>query len=56
MENTVSITFVDSDGSEHEVQGEVGKSLLAVAHENNINLEGMIDSCMCISHSRLQVA
>ena len=37
---TVAITFVDPVGKEHEVQAEVGKHLLDVAHDNNIELEG----------------
>lgn len=37
---TVPITFVDPVGREHEVQAEVGKHLLDVAHDNNIELEG----------------
>ena len=37
---TVPITFVDPVGKEHEVQAEVGKHLLDVAHDNNIELEG----------------
>lgn len=37
---TVTITYVDPGGEEHPVQAEVGKHLLDVAHENNIELEG----------------
>lgn len=37
---TVSITYVEADGTEKEVQAELGKNLLDVAHENNIELEG----------------
>lgn len=37
---TVTITYVDPDGEEHPVKAEVGKNLLDVAHENNIELEG----------------
>ena len=37
---TVSMTFIDEDGEEVEVQAEVGKSLLEVAHANEIDLEG----------------
>lgn len=38
--STVSITYVDPDGVEHEVQAEVGKNLMEVAHDNDIELEG----------------
>ncbi|KAL7462121.1 hypothetical protein ACHAXS_002512 [Conticribra weissflogii] len=37
---TVTITYIDPSGDEHPVQAEVGKHLLDVAHENNIELEG----------------
>lgn len=37
---TVQITFVDPLEKEHTVAAEVGKSLLDVAHDNNIELEG----------------
>lgn len=36
----VPIIFVESDGTEKEVQAAIGKSLLDVAHENNVELEG----------------
>lgn len=38
--DTVNITFQDSLEKEHTVPAEVGKSLLDVAHDNNIELEG----------------
>jgi ferredoxin len=37
---TVSITFVESDGTEKTVPAEVGKHLLDVAHDNRVDLEG----------------
>mmetsp|Transcript_13892 Transcript_13892/g.28154 ORF Transcript_13892/g.28154 Transcript_13892/m.28154 type:complete len:161 (-) Transcript_13892:297-779(-) len=37
---TVTITYIDASGDEHPVQAEVGKHLLDVAHDNNIELEG----------------
>jgi len=38
--DTVTITYVDPCGEEHPVEAEIGKHLLDVAHENNIELEG----------------
>merc|ERR1712125_99429 len=38
--STVPITYVDADGTEHVVQAEIGKNLMEVAHDNNIELEG----------------
>ena len=38
---TVTITYIDPGEEEHPVEAEVGKNLLDVAHDNNIELEGM---------------
>ena len=38
--DTVTVTYVEADGSEKDVQAEIGKNLLEVAHDNNIELEG----------------
>ena len=38
--DTVAVTYVEADGSEKEVQAELGKNLMDVAHDNNIELEG----------------
>lgn len=40
QEQTVKMTFVDVDGEEKEVDARVGDSLLDVAHENEIEIEG----------------
>jgi len=37
---TVPIIYVEADGTEKEVQAEIGKHLLEVAHANNVELEG----------------
>lgn len=36
----VTITYCDPEGGEHPVEAEIGKNLLDVAHDNNIELEG----------------
>jgi len=36
----VTITYCDPYGTEHPVEAEIGKHLLDVAHDNNIELEG----------------
>ena len=38
--STVSITFIDPGGEEKVVEAEIGKHLLDVAHDNNVELEG----------------
>ena len=39
---TVTITYIDPDGTEHPVEADIGKNLLDVAHDNNIELEGKL--------------
>ena len=43
----VSVTFIDKDGKEHTVAAPIGKSLLEVAHENEIELEGAHKPVLC---------
>ena len=40
MAESVTITYVESDGTEKEVQAEIGKNLMQVAHDNHVELEG----------------
>jgi hypothetical protein len=40
MANTVKVTYVEGDGTETTVDAEIGKNLMDVAHDNNIELEG----------------
>ena len=44
-----NLTFVNRDGSRTSVQGAFGKSLLEVAHENNVELEGACEGSMACS-------
>ena len=37
---TTKITYIDPIGKEHSVDAEIGKNLMDVAHDNNIELEG----------------
>mmetsp|Transcript_2933 Transcript_2933/g.6929 ORF Transcript_2933/g.6929 Transcript_2933/m.6929 type:complete len:178 (-) Transcript_2933:61-594(-) len=37
---TVSITYIEADGTSKTVDAEVGKDLMTVAHDNDIELEG----------------
>lgn len=34
------IIYIEPNGDEKEVQAEIGKNLLDIAHDNNIELEG----------------
>ena len=41
----MAVTYVEPDGSEKEIQAEIGKNLMELAHDNNIELEGMAVVC-----------
>ena len=49
---TVKITFIE-EGEEVEVDAEIGKSLLEVAHANEIDLEGACDGSLACSTCHL---
>lgn len=46
---TVKITFINKDNSKKDVQAEIGKSILDIAHENKIDLEGACESSLACS-------
>ena len=41
MRCRISVTFKDRDGDTYTVQGKIGDSLMEVAKEHDIDLEGM---------------
>ena len=43
------MTFVDPNGSRHEVDAPVGLSVLEIAHGNNIELEGACEGSLACS-------
>jgi 2Fe-2S ferredoxin len=43
------VTFIDPDGTRHEVDAPVGLSLLEVAHRNDIDLEGACEGSLACS-------
>jgi ferredoxin, 2Fe-2S len=43
------MTFIDRDGSHHEVDAPVGISVLEIAHANNIDLEGACEGSLACS-------
>jgi hypothetical protein len=43
LKNTVPITYIESDGTEKTVEAEIGKNLMDIAHEHNIDLEGELE-------------
>jgi hypothetical protein len=48
---TVQITYIDQGGKEHSVNADVGKSLMDIAHDNNIELEGKCSIQRMFSYS-----
>eukprot|EP00825_Cyclidium_porcatum_P046405 TRINITY_DN7279_c0_g1_i1.p1 TRINITY_DN7279_c0_g1~~TRINITY_DN7279_c0_g1_i1.p1 ORF type:complete len:280 (+),score=66.39 TRINITY_DN7279_c0_g1_i1:1-840(+) len=46
---TVKLTFINKDNSETQVEAEEGKSILEVAHSNNIDLEGACEGSLACS-------
>ncbi|XP_010685257.2 uncharacterized protein LOC104899712 [Beta vulgaris subsp. vulgaris] len=47
-EQTINVTFVETDGTEKHIKVPVGTSMLEAAHSNDIELEGACEgSCAC---------
>lgn len=49
-EDSVTFTIVDGEGESHTVTAETGQTLLDVAHENDIELEGTVIYCIKLLH------
>ncbi|KAJ9524067.1 hypothetical protein QJQ45_022574 [Haematococcus lacustris] len=45
----ISVTFIDKDGLEHNVPAPIGKNLLEVAHDNEVDLEGACEGSLACS-------
>ena len=43
------VTFIEAGGKRHEIQAEAGKSLLEIAHENGVPLEGACEGALACS-------
>ncbi|QDZ26063.1 ferredoxin [Chloropicon primus] len=46
---TITVTFIDKDGEEEVIEAPVGKSLLEIAHMNDIELEGACEGSLACS-------
>ena len=51
----VKFTFINKDNSQTDVEGDIGKSILDVAHENKIDLEGACESSLACSTCHVYV-
>lgn len=47
--DTISVTFVDKDGEEQQIQVPIGMSMLEAAHQNDIELEGACEGSLACS-------
>lgn len=45
----VSVTFIDTDGSEVPITAKAGQSILDIAHENGVELEGACEASLACS-------
>ena len=45
----VKVTFIDKDGNRKTVAGAVGTSILELAHQNDIELEGACEGSLACS-------
>lgn len=43
------MTFIDPDGTRHEVEAPVGLSVLEIAHRNDIDIEGACEGSLACS-------
>ena len=43
------LTFVEADGNRREVEAKAGRSVLEIAHANNIDIEGACEGAMACS-------
>ena len=43
------MTFIDRDGTRHEVEAPVGLSILEIAHRNDIDIEGACEGSLACS-------
>jgi len=50
------MTFIDRDGTRHEVDAPVGLSVLEIAHANNIDLEGACEGSLACSTCHVVVS
>ncbi|KAI4335165.1 hypothetical protein L6164_013835 [Bauhinia variegata] len=48
-QKTISVTFVDKDGEEKNIEVPIGMSMLEAAHQNDIELEGACEGSLACS-------
>jgi len=43
------VTFIDPDGTRHEIEARAGMTLLEIAHQNDIDIEGACEGSLACS-------
>ena len=43
------VTFIDPDGTRHEIEAPIGATLLELAHKHNIDIEGACEGSLACS-------
>jgi 2Fe-2S ferredoxin len=50
------VTFIDPDGTRHEIDAPIGATLLELAHKHNIDIEGACEGSLACSTCHVIVA
>jgi len=50
------VTFIDPDGTRHEIEAPIGSTLLELAHKHNIDIEGACEGSLACSTCHVIVA
>jgi len=50
------MTFIDADGKRHEVEAAEGLSVLEIAHQNHVELEGACEGSLACSTCHVVIA
>ncbi|MGD9539145.1 MAG: ferredoxin family 2Fe-2S iron-sulfur cluster binding protein [Alphaproteobacteria bacterium] len=50
------VTFIDPDGTRHEIEAPVGSTLLELAHKHNIDIEGACEGSLACSTCHVIIA
>ena len=49
MTDTPKMTFIEPNGTRHEIDAPIGHSVLEIAHDNKIDIEGACEGSMACS-------
>lgn len=49
MSQKITMTFINADGSRRDVEAKIGHTVMAVAQQHGIDIEGACEGCMACS-------